>query len=133
MPERPAHPRIGILGIGSALAPHVSRQMDLLHALIPPLERRFCIPDFRSGEAAELYDGAPRGLERRMRVYQREAPALAASACERALKGARVETNEITHLVVATCTGIFTPGPDVELATRLRLRPEVERTIVGFM
>jgi alkylresorcinol/alkylpyrone synthase len=153
MPERPAYPRIGILGIGSALAPHVSRQMDLLHALVPPLEpgsarerlarrifrnacideRRFCIPDFRSGEAAELYDSAPRGLERRMRVYQREAPALAASACERALKGARVEANEITHLVVATCTGIFTPGPDVELAMRLHLRPEVERTIVGFM
>ena len=149
----PQHPRIGILGIGSALAPYASRQMDLLPALVPELEpgsarerlarrifqnacideRRFCIPDFRSGEAAELYDGAPLGLERRMRVYQREAPALAASACERALKGARVAAEEVTHLVVVTCTGICTPGPDVDLATRLRLRPEVERTLVGFM
>jgi predicted naringenin-chalcone synthase len=68
-----------------------------------------------------------------MNVYQREAPRLAASACERALKSARVPADQITHLVVVTCTGIFTPGPDVELAVHLSLRPEVERTIVAFM
>jgi predicted naringenin-chalcone synthase len=68
-----------------------------------------------------------------MGVYQREAPRLAASACERALKNGRVAAEQITHLVVVTCTGTFTPGPDVELAVRLGLRPEVERTIVAFM
>jgi predicted naringenin-chalcone synthase len=148
-----AHARIDVLGIGTALAPYASRQIDLLRALAPALEpgsarerlawrifrnacideRRFCIPDFQGRHAAELYDGAPPGFERRMRVYRREAPALAAAACERALKRARIAADEVTHLVVATCTGTFTPGPDVELATRLRLRPEVERTLVGFM
>jgi len=68
-----------------------------------------------------------------MEVYRREAPRLAASACERALKSARVGADEITHLVVVTCTGIFTPGPDVELIERLALRSDVERTMVGFM
>jgi predicted naringenin-chalcone synthase len=145
--------RIGILGIGTALAPYASRQQGLVRALAPALEpgsarerlarrifrhscideRRFCIPDFLGSGARELYAGGPPGLERRMRVYQREAPALAASACERALKRARVTADEITHLVVVTCTGIFNPGPDVELALRLRLRAEVERTLVGFM
>ena len=145
--------RVGILGIGSALAPYASRQLDLLPALVPALEcssarerlarrifgnacieeRRFCIPDFRAGTRKILYDTLRPGLGRRMDVYQREAPRLAASACERALKSARVAADEITHLVVVTCTGIFTPGPDVELAVRLSLRPDVERTIVGFM
>lgn len=145
--------RIGILGIGSALAPHATRQRELLSALVPAVspgsasdrrarrifanacidERRFCIPDFRAGATKVLYDTARPGLARRMEVYQREAPRLAASACERALKRARVAADEVTHLVVVTCTGIFTPGPDVELAVRLGLRPDVERTIVGFM
>ena len=145
--------RVAILGIGSALAPHASRQLDLLPALAPALEcgsarerlarrifanacieeRRFCIPDFRTGTRKALYETPRPGLFRRMEVYQREAPRLAASACERALKRARVGADEITHLVVVTCTGIFTPGPDVELARCLSLRPDVERTIVGFM
>ena len=144
---------VGILGIGTAPAPYASRQMDLVSALAPTLEpgskrerlarrlfrntcieqRRFCIPDFRAGETPSLYLGSKPGLQRRMQVYQREAPRLAASACERAMKSARVAADEITHLVVVTCTGIFTPGPDVELVARLALRPDVERTIVGFM
>jgi predicted naringenin-chalcone synthase len=145
--------RVGILGVGSALAPHASRQQDLLPALLPSLEsgsarerlarrifdnasideRRFCIPDFRSDSDRVLYQGPRPGLGSRMDVYRREAPRLAASACERALKSARVGAEEITHLVVVTCTGIFTPGPDVELIARLSLRSDVERTIVGFM
>jgi predicted naringenin-chalcone synthase len=149
----PGPPRIGILGIGTAQAPYASRQADLLAALAPALEpgsarerlarrlfcnasideRRFCIPDFRHPESAVLYDGSPLTHRRRMQVYQREAPRLAAAACERALKCARVAPEQITHLVVATCTGIFTPGPDVDLVSLLCLRPEVERTLVAFM
>ena len=112
--------RVGILGIGSTLAPHASRQSDLLPALAPALEpgstrerlarrlfekacideRRFCIPDFRAGAQKVLYDAKHPGLGLRMDVYRREAPRLAASACERALKRARVGADEITHLVV---------------------------------
>jgi predicted naringenin-chalcone synthase len=139
--------------MGTALAPHASHQDSLLGALAPALEpgsarerlarrlfrnacideRRFCIPDFASGERALLYADASPGLRRRMEVYRSEAPRFAASACERALKSARLGADEITHLVVVTCTGIFSPGPDVELVSRLALRPQVERTIVGFM
>jgi predicted naringenin-chalcone synthase len=142
-----------ILGLGSALAAYSSRQMDLLSALSPAPEvgsarerlarrlfrnarieeRRFCIPDFRAGAAPTLYRASRTGARRRMEVYRREAPPLAASACERALKSARVAADEITHLVVVTCTGIFVPGPDVELVGRLGLRTDVERTLVTFM
>ena len=149
----PPGPRIGILGIGSASAPFAVRQAELLRALAPSRapgsarerlarrlfldaaieERRFCIPDFAHPEHAVLYDGTPPTPSRRMSVYRSEAPRLAAEACERALKSACVAPGEVTHLVVVTCTGIFTPGPDVELVSRLGLRPEVERTLVAFM
>ncbi len=40
---------------------------------------------------------------------------------------------EITHLIVASCTGFTAPGLDLQLAERLGLRPDVERSIIGFM
>lgn len=151
--RRSASSETAILGIGSALAAYASRQAELLQALSPALEagsvrdrlarrlfrnawideRRFCIPDFRVGAVPVLYGSADPGVKRRMEVYQCEAPGLAASACERALKSARVSPDEITHLVVVTCTGTFVPGPDVELVSRLALRRDVERTLVTFM
>src|SRR5215510_3375118 len=108
--ETPAAASVGILGIGSALPAYAARQMDLLPALAPALEagsarerlahrlfrnasieeRRFCIPDFLPGAAPALYASARPGARRRMEVYQREAPRLAAAACERALKSAAV-------------------------------------------
>jgi predicted naringenin-chalcone synthase len=73
------------------------------------------------------------GTQSRMRVYEAESAGLAARAARAAIDGARVEAREITHLVVATCTGFFAPGPDVSLVDRLGLDPAVERTIVGFL
>lgn len=127
--------------------------MDLLSTIEPPLERgsprerlahrlfrhsciderRSCIPDFADRRAAVLYGSSRPTLEQRMAVYRREAPALAAAACERALKQARVAPQEISHLVVVSSTGVSIPGPDVELAARLSLRADVERTLVAFM
>src|SRR5262249_43475366 len=38
-----------------------------------------------------------------------------------------------THLIVVSCTGFFAPGLDQVIARALRLRPDVQRTLVGFM
>ena len=67
----------------------------------------------------------------RMLHYGPQALALALRAVERLDIGA--ERHRISHLVVASCTGFIAPGLDVLLAERLGLRPDVERTIVGFM
>ncbi|MGI4977081.1 MAG: type III polyketide synthase [Janthinobacterium lividum] len=65
----------------------------------------------------------------RMRLYEEAAPAL---ACE-AVAGLHLDPAEVTHLVVASCTGFSAPGLDLQIARRLGLRPDVERTLVGFM
>jgi predicted naringenin-chalcone synthase len=41
--------------------------------------------------------------------------------------------DSITHLIVVSCTGFFAPGLDLMIARQLELRPDVERTLVGFM
>jgi len=75
-------------------------------------------------------EGMPPTSER-MAVYAREAPELAMAAIEDLRS--RAALGEITHLVVASCTGFVAPGIDQIIARRLGLAPNVERTLVGFM
>ncbi|WP_029009358.1 type III polyketide synthase [Azospirillum halopraeferens] len=76
--------------------------------------------------------GAFPGTAARMRAFEEHAPALALEA----VAGLNLDPGEragITHLIVATCTGFYAPGLDLQLAERLGLDPGVERTVVGFM
>ena len=74
-------------------------------------------------------EGMP-STSRRMKLYQRYAPALALKAID-ALKS-KADIGAITHLVVASCTGFVAPGIDQIIADALGLT-NVERTLVGFM
>jgi predicted naringenin-chalcone synthase len=67
----------------------------------------------------------------RMRAYAEAAPRLALEAIE-ALR-ARTPIEDVTHLVVASCTGFVAPGIDQIIADELGLDSGVERTLVGFM
>ena len=68
------------------------------------------------------------GTGERMALYAAAAPDLAMRAIE-----ALGDPGEITHLVVASCTGFVAPGIDQIIATRMGLAPSVERLLVGFM
>jgi predicted naringenin-chalcone synthase len=67
----------------------------------------------------------------RMRVYAEAAPELALAAI--ADLSAAAPIGDITHLIVASCTGFVAPGIDQIIAARLGLPGDVERTLVGFM
>jgi alpha-pyrone synthase len=69
--------------------------------------------------------------ETRMKFYRAHAFPLA----RRALDGLRLreKKDDITHLILTTCTGFYAPGLDIEVVEHYGLRPSVERTIVGFM
>jgi predicted naringenin-chalcone synthase len=49
----------------------------------------------------------------------------------RALKG--MDVQDCTHLIITTCTGFYAPGLDWQIVNHFGLRPDVERTTVGFM
>ena len=71
------------------------------------------------------------GTAARMTVYAQAAPALGVAAV--AALRAKIDLGEITHLVVASCTGFVAPGIDQIIAGMLALSPSVERLLIGFM
>ena len=73
--------------------------------------------------------GAFPGTAARMAQYAQQAPVLAAQAVEQLGPAAR----DVSHLVLASCTGFTAPGLDQLLAERLGLPLSVQRTCVGFM
>jgi predicted naringenin-chalcone synthase len=75
--------------------------------------------------------GAYPSTAKRMQTYVAHAPALAEQAVQ--ALGLQGEEQHITHLVVASCTGFIAPGLDQILAKKLGLRPDLQRTMVGFM
>jgi alpha-pyrone synthase len=64
----------------------------------------------------------------RMEVYASEAPGLALAAVERL-----GPLGEVTHLVVASCTGFIAPGIDQIVARALGLPGNIERVLIGYM
>ena len=71
------------------------------------------------------------GTAARMRYFEEHAPVLAAEAVEKLALGE--DRARVTHVLITTCTGLSSPGLDLELIDRCGLSPSVERTILGFM
>ena len=71
------------------------------------------------------------GTAARMQRYAHEAPALAARAVDGL--GLGDTAGEVTHLVVASCTGMSAPGVDFEVMRRCNLNLSIERNHLGFM
>jgi predicted naringenin-chalcone synthase len=86
--------------------------------------------DTVDGAGFYRFDHFP-GTAARMRLFEEFAPGLAAEAVQRLLPPE--ERGGITHLIVTSCTGLSAPGIDLELVARCNLRPDIERTFVGFM
>lgn len=77
-----------------------------------------------------FYHGDMPATSTRMACYAEEAPKLALEAVEKLR--VQVSLDDITHLVVASCTGFIAPGIDQIIARQLGM-PNVERVLVGFM
>lgn len=68
----------------------------------------------------------------RMSIFERFAPVLMRRALDR-LALTDTERAAVTHVIITTCTGLYAPGLDFEAVDHLGLRPDVERTVIGFM
>lgn len=68
---------------------------------------------------------------KRMSRYEEWAPKLALQAIT--ALDPDIAGKDITHLVVASCTGFIAPGLDQVIVNAAGLNPSVERTVVGFM
>lgn len=81
-------------------------------------------------DAGGFYDTSPLPpTSARMMAYAQLAPDLALAAVAKL----DFDPAQITHLVVASCTGFVAPGIDQIIAGKLGLSPDVERILIGFM
>jgi predicted naringenin-chalcone synthase len=71
----------------------------------------------------------PDEVENRLHVYDAHASSLAVAA----IKDAKIDLSEITHLITISCTGMAAPGLDIALVKKLALDPEIYRTSINFM
>lgn len=146
-----------ILSIGSAVPPTSLDQDDvrdffarqpgydrlasrLVHAAFDAaaIDRRHTVVRDLAGGASGAFVDADGVLlspstGTRNALYTAEAPALFAEAARAALDDAAVEPGEVTHVVTASCTGFFAPGPDYRLVRDLGLPTTVERDHLGFL
>ncbi len=116
----------------------LSRLLDILYRR-SGIDRRYsCLADYGlTREAFRFFSrnaaGEQPSTARRMAIYRQAATPLAVEAVNAACRRlADFDRREITHLVVASCTGFFAPGIDVDLVTALGLSPRVARTLIGF-
>lgn len=125
---------------GAAKAGADAAFLERLYAASDIRQRHSVLPDYSAEDPAdfEFYpknwalDPFP-GTARRMEVYAAESVDLAERAARAALAAAGFSAAQVSHVVLTTCTGFFAPGPDVSLIERLGLKPDVARTLVGFM
>lgn len=101
-------------------------ESDALSSDDSPLDQSF----YPKAESAD--ERGPTTGQRNQRFAQESLP-LAKSAAVEALADANIDASEITHLIVVTCTGFYSPGLDVQLIDQLGLSRETQRVQVGFM
>ena len=75
-------------------------------------------------------DFAPPTIDSISRVFRTVGVDLATSACNKAIKEAGLEPNDITHVVAVTCTDQGNPGYDLFVCQKLGLCSDVQRVLL---
>ena len=71
---------------------------------------------------------------KRLDLFQKHAIDLSVDSIQNCLSKIRnFRVEEVTHLIVVSCTGMYAPGLDIDLIKRLKLDHSVERTCINFM
>lgn len=74
------------------------------------------------------------GTSARMKIYKDNAIKLALSAITNCFVNlADFSSGEVTHLITISCTGMYAPGLDIEIAHQLNLNSSIKRTAINFM
>lgn len=155
--DQPPPPVSYILAIATAVPPHCfsqdtfagfyqrstdddyeRRKIGIISRKSGIRQRHSVIPDFGSSpEDFCFFAPNPQllpepSLSRRMDEYRKHAAGLSARAI-RQIEGFEGISQQITHLITVTCTGLFAPGTDIDLIQGLGLNPAVSRLSVNFM
>jgi len=142
-PQKLGSTSVCITGVGTALPKHRWTQQETYQLLArhfpyyrsSRVERMFLQSEIETRHFArppETYDVAATAGQLH-ELFLAEAPRLAVRAAELALERGGLASNDITCLVVATCTGYLCPGLTAHVIKELGLRSDIQRAdIVGM-
>lgn len=72
--------------------------------------------------------------EKRINLFRANAVQLSKSAVDKLVSEYNtIHLQDVTHLIVVCCTGMYAPGLDIDLVKQLKLKSTVQRTAVNFM
>lgn len=112
------------------IARHIYRQSDIN-------TRHTCVPfdgtgDLFAPDASGKWDNALTG-DRNKTYVRISGPASVELARKTLAAAPDVSPADITHVITASCTGFYTPGPDQRIVRGLGLSPATQRFHLGFM
>ncbi|WP_235298978.1 type III polyketide synthase [Portibacter marinus] len=95
------------------------------------------LPDFSNSNGTERFYNEknnfnPR-VENRLSKYDDASLPLATKAISNCLLDSNVRSEEITHLITISCTGMSAPGMDTEIIRDLKLNTNLQRFNITFM
>ncbi|MGE5663506.1 MAG: type III polyketide synthase [Deltaproteobacteria bacterium] len=105
------------------------------------IEKRHSVVTNFGGEGQDGFfgtgpDGARTspGTGARNEIFARESRRLSVALARRAIDGCPgIGPNDVTHVVTASCTGFYNPGPDYHIVRDLGIPPSAQRYHLGFM
>jgi len=115
-----------------------NRKLKFLYNVSGIASRYSAIPDYsQSMQDWEFYPHDKNlnpfpSLELRMKWYRQHAAPLSVHAIRNCVEGV-MHTQEITHLITVSCTGMSAPGLDLQLMELLDLPMHIFRTSLNFM
>ena len=121
-----------------ALPPAEARKLRFMYSQSGIGQRYSVLPDYsRPNNEWKFYSPTENlqpfpSLEKRMAVYNKQAPLLSVDAVRDCLSHTFLPQN-ITHLITVSCTGMSAPGLDLQVMELMDLKKTVFRTSVNFM
>jgi type III polyketide synthase len=94
---------------------------------VTKIQSRQTILDLNTGTDT---DATPPTVYEVSQTFRKDGVELAASACTKAMEEAKLQSDDITHVVAVTCTDQSNPGYDLLVCETLQLRPSVQRTLL---
>ncbi|MFN5133868.1 MAG: type III polyketide synthase [Chitinophagaceae bacterium] len=147
-----------IISIGTATPAHKHNQKDILQFMqqvyaldatenrklkfmynLSGIDKRYSVvpdyshamPEWKFYPHSENLEPFP-NLETRMQWYDKYAGLLSVDAIRNCVED-KIHTNEITHLITVSCTGMSAPGLDLQVMELLDLPKHIYRTSINFM
>lgn len=119
------------------------RARKVIHRIYDAAEietRHSVVEDWGSPSPASLFRTGPDGkwvepgTAARNEVFARASRHMSVELAARLLRACpQIAAGEVTHVITASCTGFYCPGPDFYIVHELGLNPAVERYHLGFM